>query len=144
MFDLYCGIGTIALALAGRAGEVWGVEAVPGAVADAERNAERNGIDNARFVAADVRLGVRPLLERGRQARRRGRRSAPRRPLEEGRAPGDRVRRDADRLRLLQPDDAGAERRSALEAGYRLRRVTPVDMFPQTPHVECVALLERT
>ena len=64
VFDLYCGIGTIGLALARRAGEVWGIETVPEAVADAEENARRNGIANARFIAADVRLGVRPLLER--------------------------------------------------------------------------------
>ena len=64
VFDLYCGIGTIGLALARRAGEVWGIEIVPEAVADAEENARRNGIANARFIAADVRLGVRPLLER--------------------------------------------------------------------------------
>ena len=49
------------------AGEVWGIESVPEAVADAEHNAELNGIANARFVAADARLGIRPLLERAGQ-----------------------------------------------------------------------------
>ena len=53
----------LASTLAGRAGEVWGVESVPEAVADAERNALANRIDNARFASADARLGVRPLLE---------------------------------------------------------------------------------
>jgi len=43
VFDLFCGIGTIGLSLAGRAGEVWGLEIVPEAIADAERNARRNG-----------------------------------------------------------------------------------------------------
>ena len=64
VFDLYCGIGTIGLALAGGAGEVWGLEVMPEAVADAEHNARLNGISNARFVTADARLGVRPLVER--------------------------------------------------------------------------------
>ena len=41
VFDLYCGIGTIGLTMAKRAGEVWGIEIVPEAIADAERNAER-------------------------------------------------------------------------------------------------------
>src|SRR3954453_19440029 len=51
VFDLYCGIGTIGLTMATKAGEVWGLEIVPDAIADAERNAERNGIENARFMA---------------------------------------------------------------------------------------------
>ena len=60
LFDLYCGIGTIGLALAGAAGEVWGLEGVPEAVADAEHNAAANGISNARFVARR-----RPARDRG-------------------------------------------------------------------------------
>jgi len=63
LFDLYCGIGTIGLFLAREAGEIWGIETVPEAVADAERNAKLNGIENARFVCADARLGLRPLVE---------------------------------------------------------------------------------
>ena len=64
VYDLYCGIGTIGLALAGAAGDVWGLESVPSAVADAEENARRNDISNASFVCADARLGIRPLIER--------------------------------------------------------------------------------
>ena len=63
VFDLYCGIGTIGLTMAAQAGEVWGLEIVPEAIADAERNAERNGIENAHFVAGNARTGVRPLIE---------------------------------------------------------------------------------
>ena len=113
VFDLYCGIGTIGLALARDAGEVWGIETVRAAIADAEENARRNGITNARFVAADARLGIRPL-RRTRGATGRGdRRPAARRALEEGRAPGDRVRRQANRLRVVQPDHARSECRPA-------------------------------
>ncbi len=144
VFDLYCGIGTIALALAGRAGEVWGVEAAPAAVADAERNAVANAIANAHFVAADVRLGVRPLLERaGRpdtvivDPPRAGlSKKIVRRVIECG---ARRVVYVSCNPTTLAPN---ASQLSA--SGYRLKRVTPVDMFPQTPHVECVALLERT
>ena len=64
MLDLFCGIGTIALVLALDAGEVWGVELVEEAVADAIENARLNGIDNAQFFAGDVRTAMRPLLER--------------------------------------------------------------------------------
>ncbi len=63
VFDLYCGSGTIALTLAGYAGEVWGVEVVESAIADAIKNAKLNGVDNAQFFAGDVRTAARPLIE---------------------------------------------------------------------------------
>ncbi len=143
VFDLYCGIGTIALALARRAGEVWGIELAAEATADAERNARRNGISSARFVAADVRKGIRPLLERaGRpdvvivDPPRAGlSKKVVRRVIECG-AP--RIVYVSCNPTTLAPNAAQLG-----EAGYRLRRVRPVDMFPQTPHTECVALLER-
>jgi len=143
VYDLYCGIGTIGLSLARSAGEVWGIEAVPAAVADAERNAKRNGIENARFVAADVRVGIRPLLQRS------GKPDVlivdpPRAGLSK-----KVVRRviEADASRIVyvscNPTTLAPNAAQLVEAGYALRRVRPVDMFPQTPHVECVALLEK-
>jgi 23S rRNA (uracil1939-C5)-methyltransferase len=143
VFDLYCGIGTIGLTMAGRAGEVWGLEIVPEAIADAERNAERNGIENARFVAGSARTGVRPLIERA------GKPDVvvvdpPRAGLSQ-----KIVRRliecDAKRIVYVScnPTTLAPNAAQLGEAGYSLRRVKPVDMFPQTPHIECVALLER-
>jgi 23S rRNA (uracil1939-C5)-methyltransferase len=143
LFDLYCGVGTIGLALAREAGEVWGVETVPEAIADAEENARRNGIANARFVAADVRLGARPLLETA------GRPDVlvvdpPRAGLSK-----KVIRRvielAAPRIVYVScnPTTLAPNASQLAEAGYSLRRVRPVDMFPQTPHVECVALLEK-
>jgi 23S rRNA (uracil1939-C5)-methyltransferase len=143
LFDLYCGIGTIGLSLAGRAGEVWGLEGVPEAVADAEANAALNGIANASFVCADARLGIAPLLERA------GRPDVvivdpPRSGLSK-----KVVRRllecDAPRIVYVScnPTTLAPNAAQLVEAGYTLRRVKPVDMFPQTPHVECVALLEK-
>jgi 23S rRNA (uracil1939-C5)-methyltransferase len=143
VFDLYCGIGTIALALAPRAGEVWGIELAAEATADAERNARRNGIANARFVAADVRKGIRPLLERA------GRPDVvvvdpPRAGLSK-RVVRRVIECDAPRIVYVScnPTTLAPNAAQLVEAGYRLRRVRPVDMFPQTPHTECVALLER-
>ena len=143
VFDLFCGIGTIALALAPSAGEVWGIEVDPGAVTDAERNAERSGIANAHFIAADARLGVRPLLERTGNPdvvvvdppRAGLSKKVVRRVLE----------CEARRIVYVScnPTTLAPNASQLVEAGYRLRRVKPVDMFPQTPHVECVALLER-
>jgi 23S rRNA (uracil1939-C5)-methyltransferase len=143
VFDLYCGIGTIGLVLARRAGEVWGVETAPAAVADAEQNALRNGIANARFFTGDVRVSIRPLLERaGRpdvvivDPPRAGlSKKVVRRVIECG-AP--RIVYVSCNPTTLAPNAA-----QLAEAGYRLRRVRPVDMFPQTPHIECVALLEK-
>lgn len=143
LFDLYCGIGTIGLNLAGKAGEVWGLESVPEAIADAERNAARNAITNARFIAADARLGITPLLERAGK------------PdvivLDPPRAGLSKkiVRRviecEAPRIVYVScnPTTFAPNAAQLVEAGYTLRRVRPVDMFPQTPHLECVALLEK-
>src|SRR3954467_9928938 len=64
VYDLFCGIGTIGLALARRAGEVWGLEIVEEAIADAIANARRNEIGNARFFAGDIRTSMRELVER--------------------------------------------------------------------------------
>jgi len=144
VFDLFSGIGTIALALATAAGEVWGIELVEGAVEDATRNARLNAIDNARFVAGDVRTGVRPLLERA------GRPDVvvvdpPRAGLS-----AKIVRRvlETEARRVVyvscNPTTLAPNARQMADAGYRLAAVRPVDMFPQTPHIECVALLERT
>jgi 23S rRNA (uracil1939-C5)-methyltransferase len=143
VFDLFCGIGTIGLTMAARAGEVWGLEIVPEAIADAERNAERNGIGNARFLAANARTGVRPLLERA------GKPDVvvidpPRAGLSQ-----KIVRRvlecEAQRIVYVScnPTTLAPNATQLGEAGYTLRRVRPVDMFPQTPHIECVALFER-
>ena len=143
LFDLFCGIGTIGLSLASQAGEVWGVESVPEAVADAERNAKRNGIANARFVAADARLGIRPLVEEAGKPDvlvldppRAGLSKKVVRRVIEAEAP--RIVYVSCNPTTLAPNAA-----QLTDAGYVLRRVRPVDMFPQTPHVECVALLER-
>jgi 23S rRNA (uracil1939-C5)-methyltransferase len=143
LFDLFCGIGTIGLSMARSAGEVWGLESVNEAVADAEHNAGLNGIDNARFVAAEARLGIRPLIERaGRpdvvviDPPRAGLSSkVVRRVLECG---ASRIVYVSCNPTTLAPNTA-----QMVEAGYSLRRVKPVDMFPQTPHVECVAVLEK-
>ena len=143
VFDLYCGIGTIGLGLARDAGEVWGIETIPDAIADAEHNARQNGIGNARFTAQDVRLGVRPLLEEAGSPdvvvvdppRAGLSKKVVRRVIE---CKAQRIVYVSCNPTTLAPNAA-----QLVEAGYRLLRVTPVDMFPHTPHVECVAVLER-
>jgi 23S rRNA (uracil1939-C5)-methyltransferase len=143
VFDLYCGIGTIGLTMAKRAGEVWGLEIVDEAIADAERNAERNKVENAHFMAGSARTGVRPLIEKA------GKPDVvvvdpPRAGLSQ-----KIVRRvlecEAKKIVYVScnPTTLAPNAAQMVEAGYTLKRVKPVDMFPQTPHIECVALLER-
>src|SRR5581483_8246008 len=110
--------------------------------ADAISNARANEIDNARFYAGDVRLALREL------AAREGRpdvlvvdppraglsKKVVRRIIE---ASPRRIVYVSCNPTTLAPNSAQLE-----EAGYELTRVRPVDMFPQTPHIECVALLE--
>jgi 23S rRNA (uracil1939-C5)-methyltransferase len=144
VLDLFCGIGTIALVLALDAGEVWGVELVEEAVRDAIENAKLNGIDNTKFFAGDVRLVMRELLEQS------GSPDVivvdpPRAGLSQ-----KVVRRiiEADAQRIVyvscNPTTLAPNARQLVDdGGYRLKTVRPVDMFPQTPHIECVALLER-
>jgi 23S rRNA (uracil1939-C5)-methyltransferase len=143
VFDLFCGIGTLGLTLASRAHEVWGIEIVPEAVGDAEENARINGIRNARFRAGDARKQIRPLLDEAGKPDlvvvdppRAGLSKKVLRRLIECAA--DRIVYVSCNPTTLAPNAA-----QLAEAGYRLRRVQPVDMFPQTPHIECVALLER-
>jgi 23S rRNA (uracil1939-C5)-methyltransferase len=122
---------------------VWGLELVEQAVADAIANARRNEIDNARFFAGDVRLALRELVE---QASRPDVMvvDPPRAGLSQ-----KIVRRiiEAAPRRIVyiscNPTTLAPNAAQLVEAGYALRRVAPVDMFPQTPHIECVALLER-
>ena len=145
VLDLFCGIGTIALVLALDSAEVWGVELVEEAVADAIENAKLNGVDNTRFFAGDVRLVMRELLEQS------GSPDVvvvdpPRAGLSQ-----KVVRRiiEADAQRVVyvscNPTTLAPNARQLVDdGGYELRTVRPVDMFPQTPHIECVALLERS
>ena len=145
VLDAYCGTGTIGICAATRTEglQVTGVEQVRGAVACAERNAAANGIsERCRFVAADVtawmaresceqhfdtvimdppRAGSTPEFLAGAAA------LAPRRIV----YVSCNVVTQARDLEVLR------------ERGYRLTRVAPVDMFPHTKHVECVATLER-
>jgi 23S rRNA (uracil1939-C5)-methyltransferase len=143
VYDLYSGIGTIALTLAPRAGELWGIELVEQAVADAIAGARRNEIAGAHFFAGDTRTALPELLERA------GRPDVlvvdpPRAGLSK-----KVVHRiiDAAPKRIVyvscNPTTLAPNAAELVEAGWVLRKVRPVDMFPQTHHIECVALLER-
>ena len=144
VWDLYCGIGTIGLAMASRALTVWGVEVSEESVACALENADLNGITNAAFFAGNVGEVVEELRDRtgppdvvvvdppraglaGKALRRLGRIGAPRIVY----------------VSCNPTTLAGDVKQLREQWGYELERARPVDMFPHTPHVECVAVLNR-
>jgi 23S rRNA (uracil1939-C5)-methyltransferase len=143
VLDLYCGIGNFALPLAKRAKAVIGIESGYSAIEDAKRNADLNGITNAEFFADDMEKGLKKLLER-------------------------KLRAD---VIVLDPPRAGATLKTTERVlafvpqkivyvscnpatlardlkffrlfGFRLDRLQPIDMFPWTYHIECVAEMVR-
>lgn len=141
VIDAYCGIGTISLFLAKQAKKVYGVEIVPEAIEDAKRNAELNGIENAEFEVGEAEVVIPKWYEEGISADtlvvdppRKGCDEAllrtilemkPKRVVYVSCNPGT-LARD---LRVLE------------DGGYATLEVQPVDMFPHTSHVECVAKL---
>ena len=144
LYDLYCGIGTIGLSLARRVGELWGLEVVPEAIADAIANAQRNEITNARFFAGDTRLALPEL------AAKAGRPDVlvvdPPRAGLSAKVVRRIIETAPNRIVYVScnPTTLAPNAAQLVEAGWRLRTVAPVDMFPQTPHIECVALLDKT
>ncbi len=141
--DLYCGVGTFSLALAAAGARVVGVELSSASIEAARENAARNHLGDVEFVAGDVRV-VLPAVVAGREA-----------PdvvvLDPPRAgAGGKVMRKIGRTgarRVIyvscNPTTLAPDLRELLPFGYRLVDVQPVDLFPQTYHVEAVAVLDR-
>ena len=143
VLDLYCGVGTITLAMAGAAGKVIGVEVVPQAVEDARDNARRNGIGNAEFFCGDAgqaaleleKNGVRPDVVVV---------DPPRKGLN-----GDTiealVRFAPRRIVYVSCDPATLGRDVALlkERGYSLQSAQAADLFPRCAHVETIVCLSK-
>ncbi len=144
VYDLYCGIGSIGLSMAGSALTVWGVDASEESVACALENAELNGITNAAFFAGDTAASLEELADRA------GRPDLvvvdPPRAGLSGKALRGVARLDPSRIVYVSCNPttlAGNVKELTGAWGYRLERARPVDMFPHTPHIETVALLAR-
>ena len=144
VWDLYCGIGTISLFLARRAGRVYGVEIVPQAIRDAKNNAAINDIFNARFYVGKAEEVLPGMYEKeGVQADvivvdppRKGCEQVVLETM---------VKMQPERIVYVSCDPATLARdvKYLRENGYELDRVKAVDMFPHTVHVETVALLSK-
>ncbi|KAJ4950348.1 hypothetical protein NE237_027180 [Protea cynaroides] len=150
VLDLFCGTGTIGLTLARRVKHIYGYEVVPQAITDARRNAELNGIHNATFVQGDLnKIGQdfgdefpKPDIVI----------SDPNRPGMHMKLIKFLLKLRAPRIIYVSCNPATCARdldylchgvaEQNIEGCYQLKRLHPVDMFPHTPHIECVCLLE--
>lgn len=142
VWDLYCGIGTISLFLAAKAGKVYGVEIIPQAIEDARENARINGIENAEFF---VGAAEEVLTEKYRQEKI----SAdvvvvdpPRKGCEESLLDTI-VLMAPKRIVYVSCDPAtlGRDLKYLSNRGYELKKVQAVDQFSHTGHVESICLL---
>ena len=143
VLDLYCGVGTITLAMAKSAGRVIGVEVVEQAVEDARENARRNGIENAEFFCGDAGKAALELEEQGIHPDVVVV-DPPRKGLN-----GDTIealhKMAPRRIVYVSCDPATLARDVALlkERGYVLKNAMAADLFPRCAHVETVVLLSR-
>ncbi|MDR0862300.1 MAG: 23S rRNA (uracil(1939)-C(5))-methyltransferase RlmD [Oscillospiraceae bacterium] len=141
--DLYCGVGTITLALAQSAGRVIGAEVVPEAVENARENAKLNGIANAEFILADAAEVAAKLAKSGERPA-----VVVVDPPRKGLAPEvteSVISIAPERIVYVSCDPATLARDLKLfaEGGYRTVSAEPFDMFPRCAHIETVALLVR-
>lgn len=143
LLDAYCGIGTIGLVAADKAAQVIGVELNPDAVRDAEKNARRNGVENAAFYPGDAGDFLRRMVARKER-------------VDVVMMDPPRAGSDEKFLRSLcqmapqrvvyiscMPETLARDLRFLTAHGYRAERAVPVDMFPHTEHVETVCLLSK-
>ena len=143
VFDAYSGIGTIGLALAKQVKEVYGVEVIPAAVENAKNNARLNGIHNAHYVCDSAEKAMKKWLDQGIRP------DVilvdpPRKGLTESFIQSS-VSMQPKKITYISCNVATMARDIKLyqELGYELTKVRPVDLFPQTHHVEVVGLLEK-
>ncbi|MBW7651792.1 23S rRNA (uracil(1939)-C(5))-methyltransferase RlmD [Anoxybacillus sp. ST4] len=143
VIDAYCGIGTISLFLAKNARKVYGVEIVPEAIADAKRNAELNGITNVEFAVGEAEVIIPKWYEQGVRAECIVV-DPPRKGCDESLLQ-TMITMKPERIVYVSCNPATLARdlRILEDGGYKTIEVQPVDMFPHTMHVECVAKLER-
>ncbi len=151
VWDVYCGIGTISLFLAQKAGKVYGVEIVPQAIEDAKKNAEINGMDNVEFYVGKAEE-ILPKFYADYAASHPGQQARadvmvvdpPRKGCEES-VLDTMVQMQPQRIVYVSCDSATLARdvKYLRERGYELEKGRVVDMFPQTCHVETVVMLSH-
>lgn len=143
LLDLYCGVGTIGLTMADSVKQLVGIEIIPQAIENAKINAELNNIDNAKFICADAPKGAEILKSEGIKPD-----VIILDPPRKGCAPSlfDTVcQMNPKRIVYVSCDSSTLARDLKIleEKGYKTKKVSAVDMFPRTPHIEAVALIEK-
>ena len=140
--DLYCGIGTIGIFASNKVKQVYGIEIVEEAVEAAKENAKINNVDNIEFIAGDVEKVFKELIEK--------------RNVQPSAIIVDPPRRGLDEVTINKINELGVRKlvyvscnpatmvrdMKMLEEKYEVKEIQPVDMFPYTSSVECVAVLE--
>ena len=156
VWDLYCGIGTISLFLAGKAGKVYGVEIVPQAIEDAKNNAKLNGITNAEFFVGKAEEVLPEFYEKNLANAGNDMVNGdmlhpdlivvdPPRKGCDGKCLSTMLKMQPERIVYVSCDSATLARdlRILVDGGYELKKVRAVDQFSHTTHVESVVALTR-
>lgn len=143
VLDLYCGVGTIGLTMAENVKQLVGIEIIPQAIENAKENAKINHITNAQFICADAPKGAEILKKQGvnpdiiiLDPPRKGCEKSLFDTIEQ---------LSPKKIVYVSCDSATLARDLAIlkEKDYEAKKVSAVDMFPRTPHVECVTLIEK-
>ena len=141
VFDLYCGIGTISLFIAKYAKKVYGVEIVEQAIKDAKQNAKINNIENVQFIAGDTKIVLEDLIYKKGIIADIVIFDPPRKGLDNN-SINNILKIKPKKIVYISCNPATLIRDLALfEKLYEVKTIIPVDMFPFTKHVECVAVL---
>ncbi len=143
VFDIFCGIGTISLFIADAVKEVIGIESVKQAVVDAEANAKLNNIKNVEFSCGKAEDVFPQLIKQGKLPNKiildPPRKGCERALLDEI------LEQEVERIVYIScnPSTLARDVKILLEGGYKVKEVQPVDMFPHSAPVECIALIQK-
>ena len=142
VFDLYCGIGTISLFMSKYAKKVYGIEIVEQAIEDAKQNAKLNNVKNTEFIAGDVEFVLDDLINNKKIIPNVVMVDPPRRGLD-NKSIENILKIHPDRFVYISCNPATLVRDlSKFEEVYNIQKIQPVDMFPYTSHIECVAVMK--
>ena len=145
VYDLYSGAGTITIFISDKAKKVYAFEAVESAIADAKVNADLNNILNVKFFAADLYKSFLPIVDKYNIPKPDVMIIDPPRSGMHPTTIDDVIKLSPDKIVYVSCNPATQVRdiKLMVEAGYKLIKIRPVDMFPHTFHIENVALLKR-
>jgi len=143
VYDLYSGAGTIAIFVSGQSKKVFAFESVESAIEDAKVNAELNDVSNVQFFTADLYKSFFPIVEPNKISKPDVIIIDPPRSGMHENAVSDVVKLSPQKIVYVSCNPATQVRdvKLMVEAGYKLIKIRPVDMFPHTFHIENVALL---